>query len=125
MKKLILMLFLISSSSQALIAIPDGQCDFEGRWIQTEENKVPVYHFVINEETGGEKRFVISNVKDSILKSIKSDNKVLSLKLKIVNDKLSGDSKAYLVKINGATKSIKPKTYLPKDLDSACKSSKK
>lgn len=125
MKKLILMLFLVSSSSQALIAIPDGQCDFEGRWIQTEENKVPVYHFVINEETGGEKRFVISNVKDSHLKSIKSDNTVLSLKLKIVNDKLSGDSKAYLVKINKNVPAKKAKTYLPADLEKACSNSKK
>ncbi len=114
------LILLAASPAQALIALPNAQCTLQGRWLIETKNHATKYIFVINEGTGGEKRFLMKSVRDPKLKEKNTDEKLVELRIAIRDDKSTSDSQATLMKFLGYVKTKEAKSYLPIDFSKYC-----
>lgn len=114
------LLMAIPSKTFALITIPDGACTFQGRWIMSDSSGVKVYTFIINEKTGGEKRFKIKSVTDELLLAKEADGKLVELRVLIKKDSQTSDSNALLLKRLRFLSVKEAVSYFPSDFEKSC-----
>jgi hypothetical protein len=110
----------IPSKTFALIIIPDGACTFQGRWLINETSGIKVYTFIINEKTGGEKRFRIKSVTDDQLLAKEADGKLVELRVLIKKDSQTSDSNALLLKRLRFLSAKEALSYFPSDFKTSC-----
>jgi hypothetical protein len=62
-KTISIILLLISFSTKALVQFPAGECELEGKLVQSKSKK---WYFIINAQTNAETRFQLTHGKDSL-----------------------------------------------------------